>query len=99
MAIGLQACKVKVAGLPQIHVAALNHLLQMVFCNAEVLRQRHQSLHHRVLRLSGKAARDFKPPPLQLLGGDTGILYFIDHIVDFAAERIKSSDGRAFARR
>ena len=83
----------------QIHVAALNDLLQMLFGDAVFLRQWQQSLHHRVLRLTGKTAGHFKTPPLEFLRRDSAVLHLIHHVIHLAAKRIKRGDGGAFARR
>ena len=99
MAIALQAWIVEVTGLIQVHLATLDHGQQMALFNLEVDGQWHQRLQHRVARLTGKRLHDFGLPPRQLAAGNTRICSLVDHVIDLAAESVKSGNGRAAWRR
>jgi hypothetical protein len=92
MAVALQAGVVEVAGLGQVHLAALDHRLQVALLDGVVSRQRHQRLHHRVAGLAGKCLGHFGLPPGQLGCGHAGIDHVIHHIIDFTAKGVKRGD-------
>jgi len=92
VAIALQAGKVEVAGLLQVHLAALDHRLQVALLDPELGHVRHQGLRHRVAGLAAKGLGDFLLPPGQLLGGHAHVLHLVHDIVHFAAERIERGD-------
>ena len=93
VAVTLQAHKVQVAGLFQIHLAAFDDGLQVALLDAKRGGMRHQRLHHRVARLTGKGFGHLAVPPGQLGLGNARIHHVIHHIVDLAAEGIKRGDG------
>ena len=99
MAIARQGGVVEVAGLAQVHLATFNHRLQAVFFNRKLRAQGLQSLHHRMGWLARKRLVYFVAPPSQFGLSDAWVGHFIDHIVDFAAERIKRGDRTAALRR
>ena len=55
--------------------------------------QRYQRFHHRMGRVAGERLRHLTLPPSQLGVGDARIGDFIDHIINFTAESVKSGDG------
>jgi hypothetical protein len=63
-----------------------------VFFNRKLRAQGLQGLHHRMRWLARKRLVHFVSPPSQFGLSDAWVCHFIDHIVDFAAERIKRSD-------
>ncbi len=95
MAIALQAWKVEVTVLLQIHLAAFNHGVQMARFNPVSGSQWHQGLHDGVAGLARKRLGDFTLPPRKLGSCDAGVYHFIDDIVNLAAKGVKRRDGGA----
>ena len=87
--------KGEVARLLQVHLAALDHFLELPLLDAELDRQRHQRLHHRMVRLPGEGLRDLAAPPGELSGRHARVAHLVDHVVDLAAEGIEGRDGGA----
>ena len=79
----------------QVHLATLNHGLQMVRFNVVGRRQRHQGFHHRVAGLTGKGFVDFTFPPGELGAGDARVDNLVYNVIDFAAKGVKRRDGCA----
>ena len=52
-----------------------------------------------MLRLPGIDALDFLPPPEELGMRDSRLVYAVDNVVDFAAERIECGDATSLVRR
>ena len=95
VAVALQAGVVEVAGLFQVHLAALDDRQQVAWLDAVVCGVRHQRLHHRVRGLALEGLRHLAAPPGELVVRDARVGHFIDHVVHLAAETIKGRDGRA----
>ena len=98
VAVALQAREVEVAGLFEVHLAAVDDLLQLRGLDAVLGRQRHQRLHDRVVRLAGVGLGDFGAPPGELGGGDARVAHLVDHVVDLAAEGVEGGDRGAAPR-
>ena len=92
VAIALQPGVVQVAGLLKVHLATLNHLLQVSLFDGIVGGQRHQRTHHRVAGLARKGLRHFGLPPGQFAGCHTSVKGVVHDVVDFAAKGIKGGD-------
>jgi hypothetical protein len=73
MAVVRQPGKINVARLVEVHLAAGDHLVQMLGTDAITGHMRHQSLHDRVAGLARKTARYLSAPPRQLGGRNTGV--------------------------
>ena len=70
VAVTLQVGVVQVAGLLQVHLAALNHALQVVLRNAVRAGVRHERLHHGVAGAPGVGLGHFGAPPRELGSGN-----------------------------
>ena len=92
VAIALQARVVEVAGLFKVHLATLNHFLQMALFDGIDGGQRHQRTHYWVAGLASKGLRHFGLPPGQFAGCHASVKGVVHDVVDFAAKGIKGGD-------
>ena len=95
VAVALEPGEIEVTRLREVHLAAVDDLLQLPRLDAEGGDVRHQRLHHRVARLAAEGARDLGAPPRELCGRHAGVRHLVDHVVDLAAEGIEGRDRRA----
>ncbi|MOA21903.1 hypothetical protein D3C78_1424210 [compost metagenome] len=95
MAVALQAHIVQVARLVQIHLAAVDHGLQVRLRDAVLRGTGHQRLHHRVRGLACIGFGNFTLPPGELGRCHAGVGDFVHDIVDLAAKGVERRNGRA----
>ena len=93
VAVGREARKVQITGLVQVHLAAVDHGHQVAAFDAEGGGQGHEGVHDRVAGLACVGLHHFFLPPGEFGGGHAGVFDFVDHVVHFAAKRIKGGDG------
>ena len=99
VAIALQARPVQVAGLLQIHLAALDHGQQVLYADAVRLDMRHQGLHDRVAGLARKGLLDLLLPPGELGRSHARVGHIVYHVIHFPAKRIEGGNGGPAFRR
>jgi len=95
MAVALQPGKVEVAGLLQVHLAAVDDGQQVPRLDAVIGRQRHQGEHDRVAGLAGIGTSHFVLPPGKLGVRHTRVRHFVHHVVHLTAKGVEGSDGGA----
>ena len=79
--------------LVQVHLHAVDDLLEMFFAKVVTPDSRSKGFAHGVLRVALVKVGDLRAPPCKLGACDTDIVAFIGDIIDFATECIQSSDG------
>ncbi len=94
VAIPREALEVQVTGLLEIHLASLDHGLQVALLDTVGAGVGHQGLHHGMRRgLACERPGDLRLPPGQLGPGDAGVRHLVHHVVHLTAERIEGGDG------
>ena len=92
VAVARKAGKVEIPGLLQVHLAAVDHFVELACLDAVGRGMRHQRLHHWMARRACERLGDLGAPPGELGGGHAGVGDLVDHVVDLAAERIEGRD-------
>src|SRR5262249_31294622 len=95
IAIRLEPGPVEIARLPEVHLHAVDDLVEPRGAEAVPVAMRLERARHRMLRAPGEQIRHLRAPPRELRRGDLRIHAFVDHVVDFPAEGVERRDGAA----
>src|SRR5690348_7021025 len=91
-AVALESGPVEVSRLPQVHLHAVDDLVQPLSGYVEGFEMRLERSRDGMLRLAGEKIRHLVAPPGQLCSSNLRIEAFVDDVVDFAAEGIERRD-------
>ena len=93
IAVALQAREIEVARLCQIHLHAVDDLVQPLGGDAVGRERGLQGAGHRVLRVARKQSGHFVPPPGELGAGELRVRGLVHHVVHLAAKGVQRRDG------